>query len=148
MREIYRSSAYSIVKIPLQAPQPADGWPGIRDATKPGATSPSVDFLSGGTKILSDNNEDCLFVNIFTKNKPQAGQKYPVLVWIHGGGYTFGNGNKASATPDYFMAHDVILVTLNYRLGALGNLHSLFYVIRYDEKASEVNKNFSRFFKS
>lgn len=78
-------------------------------------------LAEGGPKLLSGSGEDCLFLNVFAKHKPERNKKYPVLVWIHGGGYTVGNGNKESGSPDYFMSHDVILVTLNYRLGALGN---------------------------
>lgn len=55
--------------------------------------------------------------------KPEA--KYPVLAWIHGGGYTIGSGNKIDFSPDYLMSHDVVFVAMNYRLGALGKIFSL-----------------------
>jgi len=44
------------------------------------------------------------------------------MVWIHGGGYTIGSGNAAFYGPDYIIQQDVVLVTLNYRLGVLGTL--------------------------
>jgi carboxylesterase type B len=48
----------------------------------------------------------------------------PVMVWIHGGGFTVGNGNSGSVSdlygPGYILNRDVVLVTLNYRLGAFG----------------------------
>ncbi|PSN48053.1 Esterase E4, partial [Blattella germanica] len=46
----------------------------------------------------------------------------PVLVWIHGGGYAFGSGNIEQQGPDYLLEEDIVVVTLNYRLGALGFL--------------------------
>jgi len=46
----------------------------------------------------------------------------PVMVWIHGGAYMMGSGNDVIYQPDYLMAKDVILITINYRLGALGKI--------------------------
>lgn len=46
----------------------------------------------------------------------------PVMVWLHGGGYSFGSGNTFLYGPDYLVAEDIVLVTLNYRLGPLGFL--------------------------
>lgn len=46
----------------------------------------------------------------------------PVMVWLHGGGYSFGSGNTFLYGPDYLVAENVVLVTLNYRLGPLGFL--------------------------
>lgn len=105
----------------FKAPQPAEGWAGIRDATKRRAAAPRVDFATGEyDKELSD--EDCLFINVYTKEVPDPEKKYPVLVWIHGGGFTNGSGNKDEYSPDYFMVHDIVFVAMNYRLGALGFL--------------------------
>lgn len=44
------------------------------------------------------------------------------MVWLHGGGFTFGSGNAFLYGPDYLVAEDVVLVTINYRLGPLGFL--------------------------
>lgn len=44
----------------------------------------------------------------------------PVMVWIHGGGFTFGSGNADMHDPEYWMERDVVVVTCNYRVGALG----------------------------
>lgn len=46
----------------------------------------------------------------------------PVMVWLHGGGFSFGSGNAFLYGPDFLVAEDVVLVTLNYRLGPLGFL--------------------------
>lgn len=48
--------------------------------------------------------------------------RLPVMVWLHGGGFSFGSGNAFLYGPDFLVAEDVVLVTLNYRLGPLGFL--------------------------
>ncbi|CAH0731226.1 unnamed protein product, partial [Brenthis ino] len=63
---------------------------------------------------------DCLNLNVFVPNKASSKNKLPVLVWIHGGGFKSGSGNRNSYGPNYLIRHDVILVTLNYRLGPYG----------------------------
>lgn len=75
--------------------------------------------------ILTDKfilgSEDCLYLNVYTKDlKPKA--PLPVMVFIHGGGYKSGSGNDSRYGPDFLVDHGVILVTLNYRLEALGFL--------------------------
>ena len=67
-------------------------------------------------------DEDCLFLNVFTPAADDAAR--PVMVWIHGGGFTAGSGH----VPWYdgtnlALRGDVVVVTINYRLGALGFLH-------------------------
>jgi len=49
-------------------------------------------------------------------------KKRPVMVWIHGGAFSLGSGDSSFYGPDYIVEKDVVLVTLNYRLGALGTL--------------------------
>lgn len=68
--------------------------------------------------------EDCLFLNVYTKYLPNKNShpRLPVMVWIHGGGFTFGSGNAFLYGPDFLVAEDVVLVTINYRLGPLGFL--------------------------
>jgi para-nitrobenzyl esterase len=64
--------------------------------------------------------EDCLFVNV---TAPADAQQQPVLVWLHGGGYQFGSGTDiAGAGTAFARSHGVVVVTFNYRLGALGFL--------------------------
>ena len=102
------------------APVPHQAWDGVRDALAYGATSPQPD--RGVTlipePIVPGGNE--LNLNVFTPDLGAAG--LPVLVWIHGGGY-FGGCN---ASPWYrggpFARDGVVLVSINYRLGASGFL--------------------------
>jgi len=63
-------------------------------------------------------NEDCLYLNVYA---PETGENLPVMVWIHGGAFVFGNGG-GEYDPTRLVQEDVIVVTLNYRLGLLGFL--------------------------
>ncbi len=65
-----------------------------------------------------DGSEDCLYLNVYA---PAEGENLPVMVWIHGGAFLLGNGG-GEYDPTRLVAEDVIVVTLNYRLGALGFL--------------------------
>ncbi|XP_017123520.1 esterase B1 isoform X1 [Drosophila elegans] len=70
-------------------------------------------------------SENCLFLNVYAPNGARTRNSLsplPVMVWIHGGGFFFGNGNSDFHFPAKLMEQDVIVVTLNYRLGALGFL--------------------------
>lgn len=49
-----------------------------------------------------------------------AGVLMPVVVWVHGGSFTFGSGGVEECDPEYWMCRDVVVVTFNYRLGVLG----------------------------
>lgn len=101
---------------PFQNPEPAEPWTGIYDATKPGNKAMQVNPY---TSTTIDGSEDCLYLNIYTPVLPsQSLQKLPVMFFIHGGRLIFGHGNYY--TPDYLIKHDVILVTVNYRLNILG----------------------------
>ncbi|XP_017149738.1 esterase B1 [Drosophila miranda] len=67
-------------------------------------------------------SENCLFLNVYAPKGKRSSSPLPVMVWIHGGGFFFGNGNSDFHFPAKLMEQDVIVVTLNYRLGALGFL--------------------------
>lgn len=99
---------------------PEQPWQGVRNALREGATCPH-------RNMLLDNyggSEDCLFLNVFTPVLPTETRhpKLPVMVFIHGGAFTFGSGNTFLYGPDYIVQEGVVLVTLNYRLGPLGFL--------------------------
>jgi len=75
------------------------------------------EFRKGETYTYS---EDCLFLNVFTPDTAKAGDKRPVLVYIHGGGFTGGCGHEKHFDGPVWPAKGVIGVTLNYRLGPMG----------------------------
>ncbi|XP_069700795.1 juvenile hormone esterase-like [Periplaneta americana] len=102
----------------FKAPQPPESWNGTFEAFEEGSACPQ---FKGG-KIL--DNEDCLFLNVFTKKLPVTGREpEAVMVWIHGGSYTGGSGSGFIYGPDHLLTKDVVVVTINYRLGMLGFLH-------------------------
>jgi len=74
----------------------------------------------GGNLPKTLMSEDCLYLNVYTFD----GEDYlrPVMVFIHGGSFTSGDGTWGNLGPQYFIDEEVILVTFNYRLGALGFL--------------------------
>lgn len=99
-------------------PQKKQPWNDkILDATKDGKVCPQpVIFFKN-----NDMSEDCLFINIHSQNIKGDKPLVPVLFYVHGGGYFFGSGHsKVIAGPDFLLNHDVVLVTINYRLGPLG----------------------------
>jgi para-nitrobenzyl esterase len=96
-----------------RAPRVASAWDGVRDATRPGSPCPQ---LADSTEPAG--SEDCLFVNVTTPR--DATGKLPVLVFVYGGGLISGSG--AANDPKRIVDQGAIVVTFNYRLGALGFL--------------------------
>ncbi|KAJ8664467.1 hypothetical protein QAD02_006129 [Eretmocerus hayati] len=68
-------------------------------------------------------SEDCLYLNVYTPHTSFGGKSKAVMVWIHGGAFNAGNSNSTRYGPDFFMEEDVVLVTVNYRLGPFGFLN-------------------------
>jgi para-nitrobenzyl esterase len=107
-------------KLRFKAPQPAARWSGVRDASRFGGRCvQNAGWDPGYEQTIL--NEDCLYLNVYT---PHDGgrAKRPVLVWIHGGGFTGGAGQDTDPRK-YVDATGAVFVTLNYRLGALGFLN-------------------------
>jgi para-nitrobenzyl esterase len=100
-----------------QPPQPAARWTGIRDAT---AFAPHCPQPPSGFGVAS-TSENCLYLNVFTPAGARTGGRdLPVMVWIHGGAFITGESDDYD--PAALVRHGVIVVTINYRLGALGFL--------------------------
>src|SRR5580704_5128759 len=99
-----------------QPPQPAASWPGVRDATQfaPHCPQPASPFGQAST------SENCLFLNVFTRGNQKSRSHNPVMVWIHGGALVSGESDDYN--PAKLVADGVTVVTINYRLGALGFL--------------------------
>lgn len=115
-------------------PKQVTGWEGVYDAAHYGNCSyqPRAfydeeqnekkyfyynEFRKGETYTYS---EDCLFLNVFTPADAQPGDKLPVLVYIHGGGFTGGCGHEKHFDEPVWPTKGVIGVTINYRLGIMG----------------------------
>ncbi|KAJ8924064.1 hypothetical protein NQ315_006841 [Exocentrus adspersus] len=101
-------------KLRFKAPQPPEKWEGVRDATEDGNEC----YAKSNTYSRS---EDCLYINVFTK-QIHAKELKPVMFWIHGGGFTTGSSHSIIYGPEYLITEDIVLVTFNYRLGVLGFL--------------------------
>jgi para-nitrobenzyl esterase len=94
------------------APQPVRPWAGVRDASEPGFAC-----MQAGAPA-ADISEDCLYLNV-TAPKSITARRLPVMVWVHGGGFFEGTG--ATFDPRRMVAAgNVIVVTINYRLGIFG----------------------------
>ncbi|MBA9002979.1 carboxylesterase/lipase family protein [Thermomonospora cellulosilytica] len=101
-------------------PSPPARWSGVRDATRPGnpcmqrpSPTPWGNLAGPGTP-----SEDCLYLNVYTPAQRSL-HKRPVMVWIHGGGFTIGSGTFYDG-GSLASKGDVVVVNFNYRLGAFG----------------------------
>ncbi len=99
-------------------PQESARWEGVRDATQFANHCPQAPSPYG----IASLTEDCLYLNVFTPPRTNRGRPHllPVMVWIHGGGLIVGESDGYDPSP--FVAQDVVVVTINYRLGTLGFL--------------------------
>ena len=115
----------------FQAPAGAPSWTGVRDAIDYGPRAPQAPrgAVAAGYSLLSswvdqspEMSEDCLVLNIWAPSAPRAG--LPVMVWLHGGGFGAGSGASTSSDGTTLATEgDVVVVTLNHRLGSLGYLY-------------------------
>ncbi|XP_038210350.1 esterase FE4-like [Zerene cesonia] len=105
-------------KLRFKAPLPVQPWQGVYNATEHGSVCPQFDVY---TRQLQTGSEDCLFLNVYTKSLNHNANK-AVMVFIHGGAYMFGSGDDTLLGPEFLVQHDIVLVTINYRLEVFGFL--------------------------
>ncbi len=129
----YQDNLYVFKGIPYAAPplgdlrwmppQPVKPWDGIRPAKEFGPIAPQNPMVGGPiVHVEQAQDEDCLFLNIWTAGLDD--KKRPVMVWIHGGAFTIGSGSDPMYdNPSLAARGDIVLVTINYRLGMLGFLN-------------------------
>ncbi|XP_064109034.1 venom carboxylesterase-6-like isoform X2 [Macrobrachium nipponense] len=104
----------------FKAPVPIGPWSGVKGGQTPPAC-PQVDFVAlraGETKVQGE--EDCLYLNIYVPKN--SAPNLPVMVFIHGGAFFLGDAEMFGGTPKFLLTKDVILVSIQYRLGVLGFL--------------------------
>ncbi|KAK9875484.1 hypothetical protein WA026_007875 [Henosepilachna vigintioctopunctata] len=114
-----------IGELRFKAPERVQPWEGVREATKDGDQCFSRFFNQIHEKAGS---EDCLTLNVFTPKLPVQAEDgtechlLPVMVFIHGGSFTYGSNSKIKQNPEYLIRDDVVIVVINYRIGLLGFL--------------------------
>ncbi|AMN39016.1 carboxylesterase/lipase family protein [Rhodoplanes sp. Z2-YC6860] len=123
---VFRGVPYAaapVGELRFAPPQPVAPWRDVRDATRDGPVPPQG--RSRLAHVMGDferpQSEDCLTLNIWTR--ATDGKKRPVMVWIHGGAFSSGAGSLPWYSGERFALNgDVVVVSINYRLGALGFL--------------------------
>ncbi len=107
-------------------PEPVKPWQGIRDVKKLAAVAPqninTIRAIQDDGRQFANQSEDCLFLNISTPGLDN--KRRPVMFWIHGGGCIDGAGSLGIYNGRWLAQRgDVVVVTINYRLGSLGFLN-------------------------
>nr|WP_320025623.1 carboxylesterase family protein [uncultured Acetobacterium sp.] len=108
----------------FRAPESMAPWEEVRDCSKHGNTSLQMGGItvdSPGTYHMDGKSEDCLFLNIWTPARTEV-DRFPVYVFIHGGAFSSGSGSEMVYDGSRMAQEGVVVVTINYRLGALGFL--------------------------
>ncbi len=114
---IYRGIPFAappVGELRWRVPQPAVKWDGVRETVKF-----APDPYQGDGK--GNVSEDCLYLNVWTPAK-SSGDRIPVLVWIYGGGFSFGSTSTPTHNGEHLARKGVVLVSINYRVGPLGFL--------------------------
>lgn len=161
---VYKGIPYARAERFMPA-EPVEKWDGIRSCRQYGPVSPQPDregWLNDQIAFAFNwndgfSNEDCLRLNVWTP-KVNDGKKRPVMVWLHGGGYTAGSGQELPSYEGSNLAksEDVVVVTINHRLNVLGFLDLSAFGEKYSKSGNAglldivcalewVNKNISSF---
>ncbi len=128
---VYRGIPYAAAPIGenrWKEPQPVVAWKGVKVCDTFGHPSYQAVHYPGGYTTEwgygkeAPYSEDCLYLNVWTKAPGQKNKKLPVALWIHGGGYREGWGTEPEFDGQEWGAKDVVLVSINYRLGVFGFL--------------------------
>ena len=141
---IYKGIPYATAER-FMPPVPVEKWEGVRSSRAYGPTCPQAERAGWRSDEIAfafdwDDGypgEDCLRVNIWTKGLDKQ-QKRPVMVWLHGGGYSAGSGQELPGYDGANLARkgDVVVVTLNHRLNVLGFLDLSAYGEKYAQSGN------------
>lgn len=118
-----RYAAPPVGELRWRAPEPPQPWTHVADATRFGAVCPQPVDPRIQIDLGAPQGEDCLTLNVWASSDTVVGDGKPVMVWVHGGAYILGSGSQPLYDGRVLAGEgDVIVVTVNYRLGALGFL--------------------------
>ena len=107
----------------FRAPEPPEPWTDVADAAAFGPACPQPEIPNVPLDLGASQDEDCLSLNIWASPDTEPGDEKPVMVWLHGGAYILGSGSQPLYDGRSLAGGgDVVVVTVNYRLGALGFL--------------------------
>lgn len=125
---LYRGIPFAtppVKELRWKTPQPPKAWDGVRECYTFGAAAPQkvVPLLStfAGMGLDAPMSEDCLYLNVWAPTAREHGP-LPVMVWIHGGGYTMGAGSQRLYEATDLARRGAVIVSINYRLGPFGFL--------------------------
>ncbi|XP_043270961.1 venom carboxylesterase-6-like [Venturia canescens] len=109
----------------FEPPKPFGSWSGVRPAKEDAPICTQRNIYTHQEEIVGI--EDCLYLNVYSPGLPSnevdgSRKNYPVMIWFHGGGWVTGAGHSEFYGPKYLLDHEVVLVTVNFRLGPLGFL--------------------------
>ncbi|OMC53082.1 carboxylesterase [Mycobacterium sp. IS-836] len=118
-----RYAAPPVGDLRFRVPEPPQRWAEVADATSYGPACPQPSFPNMPLDLGAPQNEDCLSLNVWASEDTAPGDGKPVMVWLHGGAYVLGSGSQALYDGRRLVSGgEVVVVTVNYRLGALGFL--------------------------
>jgi para-nitrobenzyl esterase len=126
---LYKGVPYAappVGELRWKPPQPAVSWSGVRSCTEYSIQAAQfLDPHASQTMMKVPSSEDCLYLNVLTPANDTA-ERLPVMVWLHGGGLRYGNGNFPLSVNPGLPLHGVVQVNINHRLGVMGLFaHSL-----------------------
>jgi para-nitrobenzyl esterase len=118
-----RYAAPPVGELRFRLPQPPRRWTEVADATNFGPACPQPSFPTMPLDVGAPQGEDCLRLNVWASSDTEPGDAKPVMVWLHGGAYVLGSASQPLYDARRLVGGgDVVVVTVNYRLGALGFL--------------------------
>lgn len=131
---VYLGMPYAEAKERFVRAEALEPWDGVREYTEYGAISLQSSFMGMGGTDNQDNN--CQNLNLWTLELNDGGKR-PVMVWLHGGGFSSGSANEASTNgKNLAKEEDVVVVTVNHRLGAAGYLNLSAFDEKYKDSAN------------
>ncbi|OMC23264.1 carboxylesterase/lipase family protein [Mycobacterium colombiense] len=118
-----RYAAAPTGELRFRAPQPPPRSTAVADATAFGPACPQPVFPNMPLDLGAPQGDDCLRLNVWASADTRPGDAKPVMVWLHGGAYVLGSSSQTLYDGRRLVSHgDVVVVTVNYRLGVLGFL--------------------------